>query len=183
MTEMKNDSQDQNVIRLLERLKGQESSYPAGLQEKRREAFLDLGVSTLTLGAGLDHIAGEALPQAGSAANLPMTLGMKLTLGFLSTVIVGLSTYLGVTMYENRDAIRDFIQRSTPTLTLVSPSPDFMDNPIATPAYLSTATPSATPSPTGTLTSSEDGVTDPNATSTKPGWHFGQTKTPKPKKP
>lgn len=180
---MKKDYQDQDVIRLLERLKERESAYPTGLQEKRREAYLALGASALTLHVGLDHVAGEALSQAGHAANLPMTLGMKLTLGFLSTAIVGLSTYLGITVYENRDALRDFLQGGSPTAVWVSPSPSpsIIQNQVSTPTFLSTSTPIATPSPTGTILPPEPGEAGPNATPTKPGWHYGQTKTPKPK--
>ena len=179
---MKKDLYDQDVIHLLEEWKEREVPYPSGLQDKRREAFLALGLSALPLGAGLAKAAGEATVQSTvHAASLPMTLGMKITLGFLSTLVVGLSSYLGITAYENRDALRDFLRGGTPTISLVYPSPYGIEPALATPAYLSTATPFATPSPTGTLIPTATNEEDPLATPTAPGLHLGQTKTPKPK--
>ena len=181
---MKKDIREEDVIHLLERLKGQESAYPSALQEQRRAAFLALGVVSLPHGAGLGHIAGEAAAPTGQAASLPMTLGMKITLGLLSTAIVGLSTYLGMTVYENRDALRDLLHGGTPTIALISPPPNPSGTPaFATPAFLSTGTPTGTPTPPGTLVSSTPEEINPVATPTKPGWHYGQTRTPKPKKP
>lgn len=177
---MKKDMQDQEVIRLLKRWKEGELSYPAGLQEKRRDAFLAFGASLLTIEAGLD-LADKSIAQAGHAANLPMTLGMKLTLGFLSAVVVGISTYLGITVYENRDTLRDFLQGGMPTYTLTSlpihPSGTSFLAPIA--PTLGTPTPTATLPVTATPIIDES--TNPQTTPTKPGLHLGQTKTPKPK--
>lgn len=182
---MKKDFQDKDVIQLLERLKEREPAYPASLQEKRREAFLALGILALPHSASQAGGVGEIAGQTAHTASIPMTIGMKITLGFLASVIVGLSTYLGIFVYENRDALRDFLQGVSPTTVLVSPSPYFMETQLATPIFLSTATPTATPSPMGTILAPNSGGADPNAnttsTPTKPGWHYGQTKTPKPK--
>lgn len=173
---MKNELQEQDVTRLLERIKERETSYPPEMQQKRREAFLALGAIGLS-GAGLGETAGGV----AQTATAPMTIGMKVTLGILSTMIVALSTYLGVALYENRDALRDLLQGGSPTAVLVSPPPS-VKTADATPDFLATGTPNQTATPTitpmPTLPGGENGYP---VTATKPGWHYGQTKTPRPK--
>lgn len=178
---MKKEIHEQDVIRLLEGLNRQGTSYPPELQQKRREAFLALGVSALLPGAAPDQLAGQAAAPSTHAAHLPMTMGIKLTLGFLSAIIVGLSTYLGITLYENRDALRDLLRAGTPTMALISPSPYNLHGGLSTPTYAITGTPTATPSPTGTIIATVGNDDSRQGTPTKPGWHYGQTKTPKPK--
>jgi hypothetical protein len=177
---------EQDVIRLLKRWGGRKYPYSADLQSKRRSAFLAVGASMLLAGAGKIGISGKSSSMAGHAAEIPMTIATKVTLGVLSTVILGLSSYLGVIVYENRDAIRDFIQGDIPTLVQESPVPSSTESPFITSTLLSSETP--TPTPTGTLlvTGTPEGpnaqggiATSAEPGPTKPGLHIGQTKTPK----
>lgn len=181
--------QEQDIIRLLNRWGKRGFVYPSKLQSKRRSAFLAAGASLLLHGAGKGGgtSGGESLSATSHGAAVPMAAATKVTLGILSTVILGLSSYVGAIVYENRDAIRDFIRGEIPTLVQESPTPLPTGTAIFTPTLI-TETP--TPSPTGTLgiigitgtVENQDGGATPQSTPTKPGLHIGQTKTPKPVK-
>jgi hypothetical protein len=182
--------QEQDIIRLLNRWGKRGYVYSPDLQSKRRSAFLAAGASLLLHGAGKgggSTSGGESLSAASHAAAVPMAAATKVTLGILSTVILGLSSYVGAIVYENRDVIRDFIRGEISTLVQESPTPLPTDTAIYTP-ILMTETP--TPSPTGTLeiigitgtVENQNGGATPQSTPTKPGLHLGQTKTPKPVK-
>jgi hypothetical protein len=173
---------DEDVIRLLKELKTRDSAYPAGLHEKRRTALLALVFSLHAGKAGLTKLAGTSAAH-GSGAAAPLTLGMKVTLTVLSTAIVGLSTYLGVTLYDNRDALRNLWGGGSPTPTLVSSAaPSGPQTSVSTP--LPTATPIWTVTVTPTPVISATPESNPNTvggTPTKPGLRYGNTKTPRPK--
>ncbi len=177
---------EQDIIRLLNHWKERKYPYPSDLQSKRRAAFLAVGTSLLLHGAG--EAIGKSVSWAGHA-DAPMTIGMKITLGILSTTIFAISTYLGLTYYEDIVTWIDRMQ-GEPTPSLVVPSPEL---------NLGTISPTITGSPTGTVTSTPipaettngGGIRptaigtptspQPISTSTKPGNTYGQTKTPKPK--
>lgn len=175
---------DQDVIRLLERWGERTVAYPPSLQSKRRSAFLAAGASFLALGVSKAHSLAKSLSAGRHAAEAPMTVGMKITIGFLSTLILAVGTYLGVTIY---DELRVEDGTATPTAAIATSTPLPNDFGQATPS----GTLTATPSPTGTLstvpTQGGGSTGAPNATPTsigptptKPGYHYGQTKTPKP---
>jgi hypothetical protein len=186
---------EQDVIRLLNRWKGREYPYPSDLQSKRRSAFLAAGASFLLHGAG--KAIGKSVSRAGHA-DAPMTIGMKITLGVLSTVILAQIAYLGLTYYKDIVAWINRMQ-GNPTPSLVVPSPV----PYSTEPNLGTITPTFTVSPTATATPTPIPTESTNwwgiqptatistptisiptisiPTETNPGHHYGQTKTPKPK--
>jgi hypothetical protein len=174
---------EQDVIRLLNHWKERKYPYSSVLQSKRRSAFLAASASLLLYGAG--KAIGKSVSWAGHA-DVPMTIGMKITLGILTTAILAISTYLGLTYYEDIVTLIDQMQGdSTPTLVVPSPVP------YSTEPNLGTISPTITGSPTSTITSTpipavstNGGGNQPIATSTptKPGNHYGQTKTPKPKR-
>jgi hypothetical protein len=190
---------EQDIIRLLEHWRSRNYPYSSVFQSKRRSAFLAAGASFLLHGAG--GAIRKSVSRAGHA-DAPMTIGMKITLGVLYTVILASSLYLGLTYYKDIVAWIDRMQ-SRPTPTLVAPLPG---------AYLTepnlgtiTIIPTITVSPTGTLTPTPIPTTSNQpkqpttyistptspgqptrtamSTPTKPGWHYGKTKTPKPTKP
>jgi len=184
---------ERDVIRLLNHWKERKYPYSTVLQSKRRSAFLAAGASLLL------HGAGKAIGRPGSSAghaDVPMTIGMKITLGILTTAILAISTYLGLTYYEDIVTWIDQMQGgSTPTLVVPSPVP-YSTEPNGT------ISPTITVSPTGTATpipaeSTSGGSNQPIVigtptspaqptpiinTPTKPGNHYGQTRTPKPTK-
>ena len=190
---------EQDIIRLLEHWRSRNYPYSSVFQSKRRSAFLAAGASFLLHGAG--GAIRKSVSRVGHA-DAPMTIGMKITLGVLYTVILVSSLYLGLTYYKDIVAWIDRMQ-GRPTPTLVAPLPgSYLPEP-----DLGTITiiPTITVSPTGTLTPTPiptmsnqpkqpttyiSTPTSPGqptrtaiSTPTKPGWHHGQTKTPQPTKP
>lgn len=196
---------EQDIIRLLGRWKERSYPYPAGMKEKRRSAFLAAASALLAggLAGGLAKatLAGKSISTSGGghAATAPMTAGMKVTLGILSTVIIAVSSYLGVVIYNERDTLIDFLfGKGTPTPIMVVPT-----NSASSPngsAGTPTSSPTATPTPSVTMSPTFPPTTSPGQnfvasptvapsatpipppTSTKPGLHVGQTRTPKPTK-
>jgi hypothetical protein len=188
---------EQDIVNLLGRWKDRKYPYPSAMQEKRRAAFL-ASAAALLIGGLKAGLAAKSLSASAHGSAAPMTAGMKITLGILSTAIIGVSSYVGVILYNERDTLIDLL-RGEPTATLSiaaptsasggataasTPSLTATPTPTTSATALSEATPtqnnyqpvaSSTPLPPATLTK-------PVATSTKPGLHVGQTKTPKPTK-
>jgi hypothetical protein len=180
-------NQDDEVIKLLGKLKNAGPDYPPRLYAARRAAVL---------------AALIALPFAGAVAvswfarlvKLVKSMGVidKIVLAAEVTAVTGLTVYGAVTAYTYRDAIKQLI---LPGSGNVTPFPS-LSVPVDTLGPLQpTLTGSETPTPTGTLTpipliaetpgSGNTQVVNPtqppiSAPPTKPGLHLGQTKTPKP---
>ena len=189
---------EQDIIRLLGRWKERSSPYPAGMQGKRRNAFLASASALLVGGLGKAALTGKSISASGGhAATAPMTAGMKVTLGILTSVIMAASTYLGVVLYNERDILRDLLfGTATPTQMIEAPTASGQNGIMGgtTPSPTATPTPSATMFPTVPPTSApgQNYIASPTVapsatpmpppTSTKPGLHIGQTKTPKPTK-
>ncbi|MGE5073834.1 MAG: hypothetical protein ACM3MF_10430 [Anaerolineae bacterium] len=185
-------NQDEEVIKLLGKLKNAGPEYPPRLYAARRAAVI----------AGL-----VALPLAGAAAaswfarlvKLVKSMGMidKIVLAAEVTAVTGLTVYGAVTAYTYRDAIKQLL---LPGAGNATPFPS-LSAPVNTlPPVQPTLTGSETPTPTGTLTAVPPAIaetpqpgqtqvvnpTEPptqaaaQPTKTNPGLHLGQTKTPSP---
>lgn len=182
---------DKEIVDLLGRWNRQDPEYPSASREKRRAAFLASAASLLVGGLAKASLTGKSASALGHAS-APMTTGMKIAIGILSTSILAVGSYVGVLIYNERETLIDLFRGgNASTQTAVIPT-NSLFNPTGTPV------PSFTPTGTVTLPSSlsatpmpaPEGTPTPQIlpTSTpippKPtdnGNHYGQTKTPKPK--
>ncbi len=192
--------QDEEVIRLLSKLKDTGPEYPHSMYTERRTAVL-AGLVALNLGAG---VAGLTL--LGHLFKIIKGMGIveKIILGVEVAAVTGMTAYGAATAYIHRDEIGQLLRQNfetittTPWPTLAAPGVGVGVSPaVATEEALltGTPTPSATPSPTGTLfytdTPEPGGGGGSNSTPgapnqpepTNPGNHYGQTENPPTKKP
>src|SRR5919109_2151972 len=198
------DADDQEIIRLLTKLKEAEPAYPQDLLAARRQRFLQqMGEIGLGIGAGM--AAREALKNGNGSAASTTTSTMSSTL-LEAALVAAIILEAGTVAYFYRDKVSDAlktvvrtagvqVQEGTPPAqTIASEAPI-----IASPSPASTHTPAlptATPIPPGltvtqTLTP-EPGVADITDPVTEPpkqiqstprpndnnGNHYGQTPKP-----
>ncbi len=187
---------DQDVIKLLSRLKTSEAKYPPDLLSKRRAGFM-AGIAALLGGSvagGGGGGAGGTASAAGSGGHAGTAMaGMsqvdKLIIALEVVVLTGMTSYLGVTAYENRDYLKSLLFPTTPTVAQAAP-PVF---PLSTESTASLLPTIGTPTPTGTLDTTmtaaetDESASQPEETpqpdNTVPGLHLGQTKNPPTKAP
>lgn len=152
--------QDEEIIRQLKSLDRSSPDYPAKAFEKRRASFRE-AASGLILG----------VPAIGFLKGRFNFLG-HLSAKTLEAILIGtLVVVTGINAYLFRDEIRDWFT-AEPTASVIlqptwTPRPTLTETPSPTPTMTMTTTPTI---PTATLKTS----------STNPGLHLGQTKTPKP---
>ena len=188
----KSDPTERDIEDLLERLGADKQSYPKGMLDARRTAYLSH--AAIVIGSGPHITKGKGPGQGGgsSPTSVPMTPIMKVVLTTLVAANVALATYLAVTAYENWDKVQEFLF-GAPSVSETSPAPpeilDQATEPAATPEIAispeETVVPTAPPEPT-TLTD-EPGSTgnessDSSQVSTpepggndQSGKHLGQT--------
>ena len=171
---------DQDVVKLIGRLKSTRSEYPADLKSKRRTLFLNSAIGGAFLGVPKAFAAGHAV-------EAPMSTAMKVAIGFLTTSAIAVSASLGVLVYENRAALGNLLTGKTPTVVYSSPNPISTSTQVTSPeSEIPSPTPELTPTPTLTLTSTlETQPVQQNATPVpngNPGRHLGQTPHPNPTK-
>lgn len=172
--------QDQDVIRLLEALKNQETPYPAALMEQQRAAFKK---SAALLGASV---------VVWSLFGLKGTVKVAVLENLLKWVLIGaLAVQVAVGGYIYRDQIRQLFM--TPTPPVIEPLGPILQ-PYATAIHENAALPSNTPAPEETSlpsptaratqtpapTFNPNSVVEPSFTPapTLPGNRLGQTPTP-----
>lgn len=154
------DPQDEEIIARLRKLKSAEKDYPAGALKRRRTAFHRQTSGMLMAGSLVGFLKGRAR----ILSQIPV-YGAEIIL--VGTLVA--ATGLGV--YYFRDEIKDWMNPMTATpvtsVSTLTPQPSLTTSP----------TPSLTPTPTATLflasPTDKDNPTDQ-------GWHYGQTRTPKP---
>lgn len=150
------DPQDEEIIARLRKLKSAEKDYPAG-NFKRRRAALRRQTSGMILAGS---VAGFLKGRAKILSQMPAS-GVEIIL--VGTLVA--ATGLGA--YYFRDDIKSWLNPVTATpVTAVSTH---------TPRPSLTASPTPTPTATLILASPTDKVRP-----TDQGWHYGQTRTPKP---
>jgi hypothetical protein len=186
---------DDEIIRLLGRLKEAGPEYPAHLQAGRRAAIL-AGLALLPAAAGGLAAGGSWIAHLIKIVKA-MSVIDKIILGVELVAVTGLTTYGAVNAYVYRNALRQLLfpsaaQTPFPTLSV----------PVASDTESATEALTPTPTPTGTLTLTVEPIQTvtplrlPNTPrpatpvphiSPKPaqptpthGLHLGQTKTPKP---
>lgn len=191
MSNGRND-QDDEVIRLLGRLKDAGPEYPSGMLSQRKAAVmaafaaLNLGVAT----AGLGLIAQIAKLLKG------MGVVEKIILGAEVAAVTGMTTYGAIQAYVYRDQLKELLFPTS--LSSETPFPSLSFPTLVPPSETGAVseTPTETPTPTGTLTLTVEpftptgaqpkdtpappAATQPPPASTNPGHHYGNTKTPQP---
>ena len=174
----KRSLKDKDIVNLLGQLKSARSEYPAELKSRRRALFLG-------------SIAGGMLPGAAShvklphGAEAPLSAGMKVAIGVLTTAAIAVTASLGVLAYQNRAILADRLFGRTPNSVYSGPIPAStsllapMDSPTSSPV------PELTPSTTATVTPDPDDTPAANTTipnngpaDNNPGRHLGQTPHP-----
>ncbi len=144
--------QDDEIIRLLGQMRDTGPEYPSSLFSKRRAAVM-AAFAALNLGA-----ATAGLSLLAHLVKIIKGMGMieKIILAVEVTAVTGLTAYGAATAYVYRNEIRQVIESNlgistnTPFPSLVAPSSGGSGGASAT-EFAGTGTPSATPSPTGTL--------------------------------
>lgn len=197
---LKRSIRNREIIAMLGQLRYIDSGYPPELYSKRRAAFLAL----LALPAFLPGSAPTVPLGEVHAAHATMSFGLKVALVAASTIVIGVSAFLGIIDREQREAIVNWLAGGAPTPALVTPlaqsplsvSPTVtalptltVSSPSSTPTptviATGTQTPSPTLSPTAVWTATNESPPQSKATATleptNPGLHLGQTKTPRPK--
>ncbi len=184
------NDQDDELVRLLGKLRDRGPAYPARLYTPRRAAVL-AALAALQLGGA---VAGVSL--FAKIAKIVKGMGMveKIVLGVEVAAVTGMTAYGAATAYVYRDQLKQLLLPPT-AITSPFPSLSVPSSLLGTEAAL---TESPTPSPTGSLTvtptfflitqpSGGDSTpppppaqaTQPPPQPTNPGLHLGQTKTPK----
>ncbi len=192
MTGPKRNLNDQDVISLLSRLKASDAKYPPDLLSKRRAGFM-AGIVTLlggTAASGHGGGAGGAASAGGSSSHAGAAIvGVsqidKLVIALEVIVLTGMTAYLGVTAYDNRDYLKNLLFPGTPTAVQVAPSIEPTASLIS--AITGTPTPTETLELTITSTGTGESISQPEETpqpgDTGSGLHLGQTKNPPTKSP
>lgn len=151
------EPEDQEIIRLLTKLKNAEQQYPEQMLLARRELFFQ---QMANVGLGIESGAEGGLEPAVESASPPSV--PPVASGLLEIALVAaIILEAGAVAYFYRDRLADFFQTLTtqPRVQVVTPPPVFTDpleiesitpSPVATPTPLS-ATPSGIP--TGTIPS------------------------------
>lgn len=140
------DPQDQEIIKLLAKLKNTGESYPENMLVARRQRFQR---QMMEIGMGLG--AGVALEQAGEAANASATssTASSATSTLLETaLVIAILVETGAVAYFYRDKIADFV-RMNMTEARVQGVTDEASPPVVT---TSTEILGVTPSPAVTAT-------------------------------
>lgn len=181
------NDQDDEVIRLLGRLKEAGPEYPSSLYSQRRAAVL-AGFAALNLG-----VAAAGLTLFAQIAKILKGMGLieKIILGVEVAAVSGLTTYGAITAYQYRNELKQLLFPTTqsaetpfPSLSISSPLPpteEVLGEGTPTP----TGTLTITPQPELTPEAAKPGNT-PNAQATQgsasnpeptegPGRHLGQT--------
>lgn len=152
--------QDYEIIEHLRRLKASGADYPVEPLNKRRASFLK-------------KVNGFALfaPFAGLSKGRFHFLSHLTGKGVEAVLVSLLAVGAGLGVYLSRDQIKDWLtpQTSPPAVTLST----------STPTLTLTLTPTLTPTPTETLLP-EGPTSTKKPIPTDQGYHYGQTKTPKP---
>jgi hypothetical protein len=158
---MRSNVQDQEIVKLLTRLKEAERGYPEELLAARRKHYLEqIGTAGLGLGAG--KAVSEAVKNAKSP---PTSASSSVTSTLLETVlVVAIIAEAGTVAFLYRDKVADFLRtfNTTARVQEVTPPPILAPSQapaLATSTSISTFTPAVTssvvmatisPSPTGT---------------------------------
>lgn len=157
---MRSNVQDQEIVRLLTRLKEAERGYPEELLAARRKHYLEqIGTAGLGLGAG--KAVSEAVKNAKSP---PASASSSVTSTLLETVlVVAIVAEAGTVAFLYRDKVADFLRTFNTTARVQEVTPPPVLAPSQAPALgtttLSTSTLGVTstvvmatisPSPTGT---------------------------------
>jgi hypothetical protein len=152
--------QDYEIVERLRRLKTSRADYPVEPLKKRRASFMKKvnGFALFAPFASLSKGRFQFLSHLSAK-------GAEVVLVSLLAVGAGMGVYL------SRDQIKDWLtpQTSTPAITLST------SRPTLTP----TLTPTFAPTPTETLLP-ESPTSTKKPIPTDQGYHYGQTKTPKP---
>jgi len=178
-------SKDEEIIQLLKKMKNAESDYPADLLKNQRSAFLSAAT-------GLSLVAPSLGLLKGRLHFLSHISAKTLEVILISTLMV--TTILDVYLY--RDEIANWFKSQNPTPITSYSTLNIQPNLISTATRTQTITP--TPTTTGTIFFTQATIENTPAiikntpatiqntpttiqyTPTKPGYHYGQTKTPKP---
>jgi hypothetical protein len=196
------DADDQEIIRLLKKLKEAEPAYPPDLQAARRQRFLQqMGEIGLGIGAGM--AAREALKNANASAT---STAASTTVSTMLEIVLVAAILLeaGTVAYFYRDKVSDALKTVVSAAGVQEVTPraqtSVSEDPLSaspSPAFTHTsALPTTTPIPPGltvtpTLTP-EPGVADTTDPVTEPaiqvqstprprdnnGNHYGQTPKP-----
>jgi hypothetical protein len=158
---MRSNVQDQEIVRLLTRLKEAERGYPEDLLAARRKHYLEQ-IGTVGVGLGAAKAVSEAMKNAKSP---PVSTSSTVTSTLLETVlVVAIVAEAGAVAFLYRDRVADFLRtfNSSARVEEVTPLPVFAASQVsaaATSTIGSTSTPGVTntvvmttisPSPTGT---------------------------------
>lgn len=148
--------QDEEIIQHLKALSQTSAEYPANSLKKRRKSFRKEARGLLI-----------AVPLAGFLKS-PLSFLTQVPAKTLEFVLVGvLLAEVGLSAYVFRDQIRDWLSTETSTPVILQST------------WTPQPTQTETPTPTQTAT-----LPVPTSTQKTPptnqGFHFGQTKTPKP---
>ncbi len=173
---------DQDILKLLARLRGNNPKYPPNLLSKRRAAFV---ASIAVLGAATSSIA---LPAGESSGSLFAAMGVldKIVLAVELFTLTVVTALIADTAYINRDVLKNLLFPGTPTVVQSVQNPTTTDivptaSEIPTTAT-STLLAEETPAPTDENNGANETPQPPQVPQpTKPGLHLGQTGTPGPK--
>ena len=150
---MRANVQDQEIVKLLTKLKEAEKGYPQELFSARRQRYLEQ-IGTVGLGLGAGKSISEAIRDV---KNPPASTSVTSTL--LETVLlVAIVAEAGTVAFLYRDKVADFLRTfsTSPRVQEVTPPPVVPPSQVAisvtsTPGTtLTAAMPTLSPSPTGT---------------------------------
>jgi len=198
---MEFETEDQQIIDLLTRLKNQGGVYPRKLLVPRRQVFLSQMASVglgLGIGAGIKMAAKSS--KGGTLFHFPALSASSLVETLLVLAIVVQASAIA---YRYRDKITDFVNTlsssyiptevsipvtgSSPTDIVVSDTPTVMttETPSASPSSTVTTLPSTSESDNGNDTSNNNSsasstapAATPRPTNDNNGNHYGQTPRP-----
>lgn len=203
---MKNKISDKEVLQVLTGIKNSETTYPQGMIESRRGAFMKQAAAMAVLmkagvnganATGTGQVAATASTTSGSAA----TAGAGASIGtILETVlVVAIVIETGVAAYAYREKIAEFINsifgpkveqvasppdNSSPVLITSTSIEPTSETPSETPTVTETPPPPGFTPPAQADNNNASGTTGNTQVASTPvpdddnGLHLGQTKQP-----
>ena len=183
------NSKDDEIIKLLTKLKNANEGYPLDMMETRRQGYLK-HMAEMGLKAGT-HADIQQTVRNGTAASVPLATSRLLE----AALVVAIVAEASVVAYLYRDKLADVFQSvsTTPQVQEVTAAPEIISGvpsleSTGVPTWTATPTITSTPSLVSSNTSSgaaEDNNTTGNQVNSTPdprrnnnGNHFGQTPKP-----
>lgn len=150
---MRSNVQDQEIVKLLTKLKDAEHGYPQELLAARRQRYLEQ-VGTVAVGLGAGQVISEAVKNVRTPPASPSATNALLE----AALVVAIVAEAGTVAFLYREKVADFLRTLNPSPNVQEVTPPPVGQPSQasisisfTPGLTSTVvTPTISPSPTGT---------------------------------